>query len=84
MFKAVAYRSIGLMLLIFCGVTWAWMLGAFADMAVGVDSNTAKWLNPGILSMPGTLSTIAGVIGFLYLTGVFPLFDQNPIEGTHS
>lgn len=81
MLNTLVYRLIGLGLVVFCGMTWAWMLGAFADITVGIDQTTAKWMNPGILSMPGTISVIAGLIGIMYLTGVFPLFDQKDNDG---
>lgn len=85
MLKSLMYRLIGLVLVSLCGVTWAWMLGAFADMNAGFDSNAAKWMNPGILSMPGTVSIIVGLIGLMYLIGVFPLFDsRNNSEGSHT
>lgn len=77
MLKSLMYRLIGLALIGFCSLTWAWMLGAFSDLATGADMTTSNWLNPGILSMPGTISVIAGLVGIMYLAGVFPLFDQN-------
>lgn len=83
MLKSFTYRVIGLALVMFCGISWAWMLGAFANTAPALDANTAKWMNPGVLSMPGTLSIIAGLIGLMYLIGVFPLFDgREKAEGS--
>lgn len=74
MIKSLAYRLLGALLLIFCGTTWAWMLGAFAYLPTdGLDVNSAKWIAPGILAMPGTIAIHAGVVGFLFMLGVFPL-----------
>jgi len=80
MLKSLVYRLIGLGLVGFCGLTWAWMLGAFANLVVVDDQTFGKWLNPGILSMPGTISVIAGLVGLMYLAGVFPLFVQQDVE----
>lgn len=74
MIMNLAYRLLGVLLLIFCGTTWAWMLGVFAFLpAEGLGVNSAKWIAPGILPMPGTIAVIAGLIGFLFVLGVFPL-----------
>lgn len=72
MIKNLAYRLLGGLLLVFCGTTWAWMLGAFLP-ADGLGVNSAKWVAPGILAMPGTIAVIAGLIGFLFVLGVLPL-----------
>lgn len=74
MMKNLTYRLLGALLLIFCGTTWAWMLGAFAYLPTdGLGVTSAKWIAPGILAMPGTIAVIAGMVGFLFVLGVFPL-----------
>lgn len=77
----LAYRLLGALFLAFCGTTWAWMLGAFAHLkSVATNANTAHWIAPGILSMPATLSVIVGLVGALFLLGVFPLTQASNKE----
>lgn len=72
------YRLVGLALVLFCGTAWAWMLGAFAQLAtIEVDKNAAQWIAPGVLSFPGTVATIAGLVGLLLLLGIIPLSRKN-------
>ena len=74
MLKNIGYRLLGVLLLLFCGAIWAWMLGVFAFLpAGGLSVNSAKWLAPGVLSMPATVAVIAGLIGLLLVFGVLPL-----------
>lgn len=73
MIKKLFWRLFGLVLLAFCGSVWAWMFGAFSYLSKGFGANQAKWVAPGILSMPATVAVIVGLIGLLFVLGVFPV-----------
>ena len=77
MTRRIVNRLIGLSLLAFCAVLWAWMLGWFAKPyppgSLKDAPMFAAWLAPGLLSYPMMVSVVAGVAGLLYLTGVLPL-----------
>lgn len=34
---------------------------------------TAAWMAPGVMGFPALVAIFAGVVGLLYVTGVFPL-----------
>ncbi len=74
MLKKIAYHLLGLILLAFCGSTWAWMLGVFTRFIpiTGLGAKDAQWISPGILSMPAMMATIGGLVGVLFLFGVLP------------
>jgi len=75
--KSIFYRIVGLMLIAFSSLVWAWMLGAFSRLSeVGVGVNTAQWFAPGILSMPATVAVVAGKIGVLFLFGFPQMFSD--------
>jgi hypothetical protein len=67
------WRFFGLALVMFCAGVWAWMLGAFSNQSAGMSQYVIQWSAPGLLSFPATVSTIAGIVGLLFLTGVFPI-----------
>lgn len=70
-------RLKGLLLLAFCAGIWAWMLGWLAKpFPPGSLKNapmTAAWMAPGVMGFPALVAIFAGLVGLLYVTGVFPL-----------
>ncbi|MYM92403.1 hypothetical protein [Duganella vulcania] len=79
MLKKITYRLFALGLLAFCVTTWVWMLGGIARFipTTGLGAKDAQWISPGILSMPATMATIAGLVGVLFLFGVLPLSQDS-------
>lgn len=76
MIKKIAYRLLGLALLLISALTWFWMLVGFeiffpAQVVVDLGRD-AEWLHPGALGMPIVFSIFATIFGFLFLTAVLP------------
>ncbi|MEK7898080.1 hypothetical protein AAB990_22590 [Burkholderia contaminans] len=77
MAKSIANRLFGLLLMGFSGGLWAWMLGWLARPLPPESLNgapmLAAWMKPGVMPFPLIVSIVAGVVGLLYVVGVFPL-----------
>lgn len=89
MIKKIGYRFIGLLLLLFCGSTWAWMLGVLAlPPSSLLTGNHAKLMTPDVLAMELNVSVtaafivsvIATFVGFLFVFGVIPLGQTDELD----
>lgn len=78
MLRRLAFRLCGLLSLVSAGLTWAWMFGAFEHLisTEGLSEADARWISPGFLSFPITLSIIQVVIGLVFVSGVVPVNSQ--------
>lgn len=70
---------IGIICILFCAISWAWMFGYFSiPVDFASNKNPQEWSALGILSLTATLSIFAGVTGVLFLLLKHGARDNDP------